>query len=371
MLSRQAERILQAQRGPAIVLRDSALIAERDRSLVVRCVASGLEGAASVVVKRNQGDDARGFTDWASLAFLSTLPEAAGVAPSFYGGDVQERLIVMEDLGGAVSLADLLDDGGATTVATTLEKLVVTMARLVIATSGREETFEKIRAALPGGTALGRRQEAARWLDARGRITAWADALDLPLPRGFDDACAAVAATYAEPGAYLAFSHGDPAPSNNHIASGRVCLVDFEYAGYRHALYDITGWAIVCPLPWAWVDAMDKAFRQVLAASPVARTFAGDDQYREEWATMCAYRALAMISWFSPDLLVADGDWTANWTRRPALISTALRLHATCAGVGALEPLAAFGHGLARALQARWPEHGDGALRWPGVPDAS
>jgi len=169
------------------LLDDPVLIAARERSLVVRCVAMDW-GVRSVVVKQNQGDDARGFTDWASLAFLSTLPEAAGVAPSFYGGDAQERLIVMEDLGGAGSLADLLDGGDAATAATTLEMLAVTMARLVIATSGREKTFEKMRAALPGGAGLGRRQEASRWLDVRGRIASWADALGLPLPRGFDAA---------------------------------------------------------------------------------------------------------------------------------------------------------------------------------------
>jgi hypothetical protein len=42
---------------------------------------TGWNGVASVVVKRNEGDDARGFTDWASLQFLSTLEAARAVAP--------------------------------------------------------------------------------------------------------------------------------------------------------------------------------------------------------------------------------------------------------------------------------------------------
>src|SRR5581483_11634345 len=108
----------------------------------------------------------------------------------------------------------------------------------------------------------------------------------------------------------LAFSHGDPAPSNNHIASSGVRLADFEYAGYRHALYDITAWAILCPLPWAWVNTMEQVFRRILGASPVWGTLVDGERYREAWAAMCAYRALAMVTWFSPDLLAQDAPWT-------------------------------------------------------------
>jgi hypothetical protein len=245
------------------------------------------------------------------------------------------------------------------------------MARLVAATPGRDDAFARMRATLPGGAGLGRRQEAERWLEARDLVARWADALAIPLPRGFDAACDHIAAIYADPGPNLAFSHGDPAPSNNHIGAGRVRLVDFEYAGYRHALYDLTGWAILCPLPWPWVAAMDRVFRQVLEASAWGFPLADDRRYQEAWATMCAYRAVAMITWFSPDLLTEDRAWVPGWTCRAALISTVLRLHQASAGVAALEPLAQLGGHMGEELQARWQALGDGAPRWPaaaGVP---
>jgi len=367
MLAQQAEQLVRHHHGRGISLRDPLVVAARERSLVVRCAVTGWDGVASVVLKRNEGDDERGFTDWASLAFLSTLEEARGVAPHFYAGDARERFFVMEDLGGSRSLTDVLDNADAATVVETLRSLATSMARLVAVTSGQEEIFERMRAPLPGGAGLGRQREASRWLEARDRVAQWAAALAIPLPHSFDAACAHIAAVYADPGPYLAFSHGDPAPSNNHIAPGRARLVDFEYAGYRHALYDITGWAILCPLPWAWVAAMEWVFRHEVGASPLGGLLVDDGRYREAWAMMCAYRALAMVTWFSPDLLAQDRTWTPGWTRRAALISTTLRLHQASAGVAALEPLAELGGRMSEELRARWPELGDGVLHWSGV----
>jgi Ser/Thr protein kinase RdoA (MazF antagonist) len=269
-------------------------------------------------------------------------------------------------------MADLLDQSNATATVNALDSLATCMARLVAGTAGQEEAFTQLRATLPGGAGLGRCHEATRWLEETcDRVARWADVLAIPMPNHFDAACARIAALYADPGPYLAFSHGDPAPSNNHIGPRRACLVDFEYAGYRHALYDLTGWAILCPLPWAWVAAMEQAFQRALAAAAWGGPLADDGRYREAWATMCAYRALAMITWLSLDLLAEDRAWAVGWTGRAALISATLRLHQAGAGVAALTPLADLGGRMCEELQARWPTLGEGAPRWPaavGVP---
>jgi hypothetical protein len=112
-LASDAERIVRDCLGQEIRPRDPSLIAQRDRSLVIRCAVTGWNGVASVVVKRNEGDDARGFTDWASLQFLSTLEAAMGVPPQFYAGAIEERLVVMEDLGPSRTLADVRRGRGA------------------------------------------------------------------------------------------------------------------------------------------------------------------------------------------------------------------------------------------------------------------
>ena len=118
-------------------LSEPLLIDERARSVLVRCGVQGWDGTPSVVVKRNTGDDDRGFTEWASLVFLSGLQEAAGIAPRFIAGDPAARLFVMEDLGGSRSLADVLNGGSETSIVHVLRALALPMARLIMATIGR------------------------------------------------------------------------------------------------------------------------------------------------------------------------------------------------------------------------------------------
>jgi hypothetical protein len=85
--------------------------------------------------------------------------------------------------------------------------------------------------------------------------------------------------------------------------------------------------------------AMEQVFRCAVGAGPLGGPLVDDERYREAWATMCGYRALAMVTWFSPDLLAQNRPWTPGWTRRAALISTTLRLRQASAGVATLEPL--------------------------------
>jgi hypothetical protein len=243
------------------------------------------------------------------------------------------------------------------------------MAQLIASTAGHEQDFLRIRAGLPGAMDQGRRREAERWQAGRPHLERWLTVLDLQLPRGFDRAFYHVAGLYADPGPFLAFSHGDPAPSNNHIRDDRVRLLDFEYGGYRHALYDLTAWYVLCPLPLAWLAEMEQAFRRSIAPTSVGGLVDDERSYREAWATMVAYRALAMLTWFPHDLLARDHAWTPGWTMRAALISTTRRLHQATADVVALAPLAELGAQMAATVQARWPKLRDGALRWPGAAD--
>lgn len=350
-----------------IQLCDHEVVAERSRSLVLRCGVNGCPDLRSIIIKQHKGDAERGFTDWASLAFLSSLSLAHDIAPHFWGGHAQERFFLMEDLGAAANLERLLDQADAGAVATALTGLAQTMARLVVAGYGQESAYQERRSQLPGDALFSRQTEARRWRDARERVERWAEIANSPMSPGFEAACDSVALAYVEPGAYLAFSHGDPAPSNNHCRAGRVHLLDFEYGCFRHLLYDLSGWAILCPLPDHWLTLMVQEFRRSVTVTPIIELLQDERGFKEAWAQICAYRALAMLSWLSPTLLDEDGEWASGWTGRAALLSTALRLHKHCEGVPQLEPLVAFGERLGTVLQARWPELGDGAPAWPAA----
>src|SRR4028118_1220772 len=108
-LLEKARLVLRTHLDCDLILHDPVVIKDWQRNRVVRCgVSSDRPDVSSVVIKQVKEDSARGFSDWASLAFLSKLPVAQGLVAQFYGGDVEERFFLMEDLGASQSLEDVL-----------------------------------------------------------------------------------------------------------------------------------------------------------------------------------------------------------------------------------------------------------------------
>ncbi len=369
-LAGQAEVVLRQHVDPDLSLVAPVLLKDVTRSVVVRCQVDSPQGTTlplhSVIIKYLR-DDARGFSDWASLAFLEGLPATHGLVPRFFGGDIEKRLFVLEDLGGSQSMDDLLRHPNAQRAKTALRALATCMAQLQAATFGQEAAFVALRQTLPDAAGGNRHDEAALWLKNQAKVGEWFQSADCALPNGFDACVKTIAQVYAEPRPFLCFSHGDPAPSNNHVAGERVRLLDFEYGAFRHALYDLTGWNILCPLPVACVQEMNRCFRQTLAqACPIVQD---DDQYAQAWATMCAFRALAILTWIPPTVLEANRPWVdAQWTSRHAVLAALARLCTATENVSQLAPVHAAMTRLNAALQQRWPEfNNDQALipTWP------
>ncbi|MCC2672275.1 MAG: hypothetical protein K0Q72_4747, partial [Armatimonadetes bacterium] len=102
---------------PYAQLKDSAfLIREGPRARVYRCPALDAgEGDPSVILKEITDEGECGFTDWASLEFLASVPNAVPLVPRFLEGDVDSRAYLVEDLGPSLSLDDALtaDDPAA------------------------------------------------------------------------------------------------------------------------------------------------------------------------------------------------------------------------------------------------------------------
>jgi hypothetical protein len=82
---------------------------------------------------------------------------------------------------------------------------------------------------------------------------------------------------------------------------------------------------------------------------------------------MCAYRALAMLTWIRPGILTENQPWVGDWTRRDALLTALTRLHVAIREVGNLQPLADAAEALERTLRARWPECADRPHAWPAL----
>jgi len=371
-LCAKAAVVLSRRLGETAVLDEPVLIRDQTRSIVLRCrVRTDCPDLASVIVKQIREDDARGFSDWASLVFLSKIEPAQKLAPRFLGGDAADRFFLMEDLGGSATLQDVLSSSGdADRARKTLRCLAAQMGLLQATTLARNRSFAATRAALPGAAGLGRQSEARRWRSDLENALGWFRNANCVLPAGFGPCLERVAAVYARPGPFLAFTHGDPAPSNNHVASnGQVRLLDFEYGSFRHALYDLSAWNVLCPLPPDCVREMVDIFRAELAKACLAAR--DPARFWEAWAHLCVYRALAILTWISPDALRENRPWVDDsWTARHAVFAAVCRARdAVAAGsTPTLEPLGEALDRLASALRLRWPEFENAQdlfTRWP------
>lgn len=357
-----AHRLLQARWGDAVEPGAPMVIRRGPRHAVYRCPVDGAY-PSSIVCKLSTTEESRCFSDWASLAFLTTVAPESRLAPAFLGGDADAGLFLMEDLGPSLSLDDRLRSTDEAACYADLEALATTMANLHAATVGHEADFAAIRQTLPQPPGLGRHREAVRWWSARDRVEAWFDATGIDLPTDFFPAMRLVAQSYAEPGAFLTFTHGDMAPTNNHVGPQGLRLLDFEYGAYRHALYDLTAWHVLCPLPEPIVSALCGTYRNTLARTwPV---FEDDETFADAFAQMSAYRALGMLGWIEAGIIETDRPWVDDWSCRAAVLAATARLAAVCEGAASLSSLALGVGRLHQALQQRWPEIADPLPPWP------
>jgi hypothetical protein len=362
----RAEQLLGAAWGREVALAEPALLGDRGRNLVLRCrVYPDSPAGDTLVVKWRRPDAPARLlqTEWASLALLAELPEAAGAAPLLYAGDPVEGLLVLEDLGLGGSLEDALQGRDPARLDALLADMGRCMARLQRATLGREPDFVRRCAVLPGFDPQARKAEATHWR-ATTRQLAWFAVLGSEPPSGFEIALERIAADYAEPDGLLAFSHGDPAPSNNRAAGGGLRLIDFEYGAFRHLFYDLSAWAMLCPLPEPQLQLLRGAFLRELGDACPA--LLDPPALRDAWATMCTYRGLAVLSWLPLSTLQTDRPWVGAWSARAAALCVCARLREQAAATPALAPVAEAADALERHLRACWPEQpADTRPPWP------
>lgn len=338
-------------------LESPTLLSDRGRNRVLRCQVHG-EGnlPPGIIVKwiKDPLDPVRGLTDWASLAFLSQVAHEHPVAPRVFGGDTEHLLFVMEDLGQEGNLEHVLRSPDASYATTMLCALARQMGELHVLTMGKEHQFEHHCEKLSLTNIPSRFREAEQWLKSCQKVEEWCRELSYLPPAEFKQACTRVADTFAHPGEFLTLTHGDPAPTNNYLCGNKIYLVDFEYAGYRHALYDLTGWNILCPLPKACVRLMSQNLRGVLAsACPAAES---DESYQTAWATLCTYRAMALLSWMPGRLLKQNEPWVDEWSKREAMVVALNRWEEATQGVKELDVMATVAAQLFKRCQALWPD---------------
>ena len=193
-----------------------------------------------------------------------------------------------------------------------------------------------------------RNEEARRWQTTVERFWKWFTVLGVERP--LIDESLENATT--EPGSWLAFTHGDPAPSDVHVSREQVRFIDLEYCGFRHALYDVTGWEALVPTTALVLGAMRTAYREELAQ---AFSEAEDAQeFDVVYSRQLLIRAVGVTAWFPTDIVNEDRPTPGGGMRRQVLYAFDRVAHAA-SQIRSLQPLAEVVHSrLLPAMKAAW-----------------
>ncbi|MFJ6435607.1 hypothetical protein [Streptomyces sp. NPDC091416] len=316
---------------------------------------TGLPGTVIVKRVRPEGYGLRSADELArceraALAFIADDLRLA-LAPRLHASSPDSRLLVMEDLRPRTELAgQLRRDGLRPALDAELTAFASSMGELAAASAGRAALFDARRTAL--GTRadrLGDREHAHGGIWRHG--LARAAAFGVPLPLAAERDLAAAVAELADPGPFLVLTNGDT-ESHNFLTGpgydGR--LIDFEGAGFRHALTAATGFVVPGP-NWLRVSGPDQvaAFRRALARTvPEAEE---DQRFGFGLASASLVWVMARVDRLGT--LDARGPGDDSRTQMVALLESGAHTAETCR---VLPHLVAWCRSTAALLRRRWPE---------------
>jgi hypothetical protein len=250
-----AERLLSRWCGASVRLTDPEDLGGSDRSVVlrVRVAENPFSLPRTLVVKRNLAQFPPDVPDpfaheAASCQLLTAVQPADPVGPELITHSAEERLLVMEDLGRAPTLADKLLGADPRAAERGLLAWARSLGRLHAVTAGREADFG----------ALMRRLGQRNWHDpiapdARIALaelpSLLAAELGVPTPEATAKRARTTVRLLGGPG-FRAFSPSDLCPDNNLVTSHGVRFLDFEWGCIRDVTLDVAYLRV--PFPSCW-----------------------------------------------------------------------------------------------------------------------
>ncbi|MFF4648276.1 hypothetical protein [Streptomyces sp. NPDC001389] len=292
-------------------------------------------------------------TELAALRFLGE-DLGVGLAPRVIAADTASGFLVPEDLAPRIALDHLLRLDGAAAHSGLLAAFARARGELSAATAGRAATYYTRRARLgPVDPAADR---AGRFAPLRDTGIRHAADLGAPLDGRAAYELSAALDELHHPGPFLALSNGD-AEANNVLLHPRgpadARLIDFEYAGYTHALTDAV--CLYVPGP-AWmtvgepitIGLADHYRHALVHGIPEAED---DQRYGYGLAAACMSWALVRLQRFALLDTRSPGD-----PSRPQLIATLEAAARTAEVHKALPHLAAWTRRIAALLRSRWTD---------------
>ncbi|MEV7960398.1 hypothetical protein ACFVZR_37605 [Streptomyces sp. NPDC058316] len=260
----------------------------------------------------------------------------------------------MEDLAPRSALDHLLRRDGAAAHADRLAVFARAHGELSAATVGYADTYHARRTALgPIDPAAG---HVARFARLRDEAHGHATALGAPIIGPAETEIGAALSELGDPGPFLALSNDDAETNNlllNESGPADARLIDFEFAGYTHALIDAV--CLHVPGP-AWMSVGDPIatgladhYRRALACGvPEAED---DRRYGFGLAAACICWAIVRLQRFA----LLDTRPPGN-DSRPQLVETSEAAARTAETHRALPHLTSWARRTADLLRRRRPD---------------
>jgi len=267
-----AESVLSRRFGSRIQLTEAEDLGGSERSSVVRArvAASPFSLPRTLVLKRYVqplDEHCDSFVrEAASYQLFTALASEDRMCPELFAHDPHSRLVVLEDLGHAPTLADKLLGNDARAAERALLSWSRSLGRLHATTAGREADFDALQRrltvpdfkdplAIDGATAL---NDLPALLEAELGVATPVAVLE----------CAERSRQLLETGRHRAFSPSDSCPDNNLITNRGVRFLDLEGGCVRNAIFDAAYLRVPfpscwCPfaLPAGMTDAMLAGWR--------------------------------------------------------------------------------------------------------------
>jgi phosphotransferase family enzyme len=333
-----------------VLLTAPQVLRTASRSDVVRARVVGSGEVPSVVLKHFRDDAVCGLDEWAGLVFLAQ--RGVRVGPDFLAGNEEARLFVMEDLGKGQTLEDVLKSDEPHTAHGALMSIVRLTATLHVRTLNAQADYDSVRQSIEPRHERVRIENARYLLDNAPRLQRWVATVGAIEDPGTQADLEQLARELADPGPFLAFTHGDMAPSNTLFTREGPRLVDFEYGGMRHALYDALMWLLTVPFPDPLIARADTFYRSGLSQACYAAQ--ADSEYFRARALVAAARTVNVFQWISPKALEQDREWAPGFTERTALLRHLERCRLLLEPVNPVPALSRTLSSLESRLRERW-----------------
>jgi hypothetical protein len=371
-----AESVLSRRFGSRVTLADPVDLGGSERSIVLRVKASShFALPRTLVLKRYVlpagKEPADSFVREAvSYQLFTSLAAEDRVCPELFAHEGSHRLLVMEDLGRAPTLAEKLMGDDARGAERALLSWAHSLGRLHATTAGREADFDALQRRLgpprskdplatDGPTAL---DELPELLESEFGVETSADAHE----------CVKRARGLLGAERHRAFSPSDSCPDNNLITSRGVRFLDFEGGCVRNIMFDAAYLRVPFPscwcafgLPKGMADAMLAGWRAEARAmwpdldeEPVLQPRLLDAQLFWVWFT--TWQLLT-----NPELEgCPHAARSIETPSRSAVLVNRWRTLAECAIAVGIEPVATHALSVVSALESRF----DGDLALPLYP---